>query len=109
MAADGLTATLPLDPVPLAIGAPFARRAAIDRPARRAPPGGPARAADDGQGDRQSAAREETITVWAGRLAEAGEFGGTARTYAFDGHARRSLAPDHPDARTGAPTPRSMS
>lgn len=84
VAADGLAGALRLDPVPLCVGAPFRGTLTLTQ-------GAPGTVQEVRLELRTTAkatvsgGREETITLWAGRLAEAGAFGGEGRTYAFNG------------------------
>jgi hypothetical protein len=83
--ADGdLVGSVWLDPVPLVIGATFSGRLTLAAGSPR-----------DVQEVRLeirvrakatvSGGRAETVTLWTGRLAPAGTFGGTAAVYAFEG------------------------
>lgn len=82
--ADGLVGSLRLEPMPLCVGAPF-------RGTLTMTPGAPRTVQEVRLELRTtvkatvSGGREETVTLWAGRLADAGEFGGEGRSYAFDG------------------------
>jgi len=82
--ADGLAGSLRLDPMPLCVGAPFRGTLTMTQ--------GAPRTVQEVRLELRtlvkatvSGGREETITMWAGRLAEAGEFGGEGRTYSFEG------------------------
>jgi len=82
--ADGIRGSITLDPAPLCIGAPFRGRLSLETAAARnvqevrlelrvhvkATVGG---------------GREETITLWTGRLAGEGKFGGGAQSLEFSG------------------------
>lgn len=82
--ADGLRGALWLDPVPLCVGAPFKGRLTLESARERAVQEVrlelrvKARSTVGG-------GREETITLWAGRLAGEGGFGGGAAPYEFEG------------------------
>lgn len=82
--AEGLRGTLWLDPVPLCVGAPFRGRLTLES--------GEERAVQEVRLELRVKARstvgggrEETITLWAGRLAGEGGFGGGAAPYEFEG------------------------
>lgn len=82
--AEGLAGSLRLEPMPLCCGAPFRGILTMTQ--------GAPRTVQEVRLELRttvkatvSGGREETITIWAGRLAEAGEFGGEGRTYAFEG------------------------
>jgi hypothetical protein len=82
-AADGFAGAIRLEPSPLCIGAPFTGRLTLEA----APP----RKVQEVRLELRvraestvSGGRDETITVWAGRIAGAGEFGG-AQTIEFAG------------------------
>lgn len=82
--AEGLAGSLRLEPMPLCVGAPFRGILTMTE--------GAPRTVQEVRLELRSTVkatvsggREETITMWAGRLAEAGEFGGEGRTYAFEG------------------------
>ena len=83
-AAGGLAGSIRLEPVPLCIGAPFEGALTLTA-------GEPRRVQEVRLELRVKAeatvsgGREETITLWQGRLADAGEFGGDAQTYPFGG------------------------
>jgi hypothetical protein len=96
VAAADLHGSIRLDPVPLCIGAPF--RATVSML------GGEARKVQEVRVELRvtakatvSGGREETITLWEGRLADAGAFGGEALAYRFEG---RLDGPCLPTART---------
>jgi hypothetical protein len=83
-AADGLAGSIRLEPAPLCIGAPFRGVLTIAQGSRRQ--------IQEVRFELRvtarstvSGGREETITLWADRLAHAGEFGGERRAYAFEG------------------------
>ena len=82
--ADGLVGSLRLEPVPLCVGAPFHGMLTMQTGASR-------RVQEVRLELRVTAkstvngGREETITLWSGRLDEIGEFGGEGRAYLFDG------------------------
>ena len=82
--ADGLRGTLWLDPVPLCVGAPFRGRLTLES--------GQERAVQEVRLELRVKARstvgggrEESMTLWAGRLAGEGGFGGGAAPYEFEG------------------------
>lgn len=82
--ADGLAGSLRLDPVPLCVGAAFRGTLTMTQ--------GAPRTVQEVRLELRttvkatvSGGRDETITLWSGRLAEAGEFGGEGRTYPFQG------------------------
>ena len=82
--ADGLRGDLWLEPVPLCVGAPFKGRLTLES--------GRERAVQEVRLELRvtarstvSGGREETITLWAGRLAGEGGFGGGAAPYEFEG------------------------
>lgn len=82
--ADGLAGSLRLEPMPLCAGAPFRGILTMTQ--------GAPRTVQEVRLELRttvkatvSGGRAETITLWAGRLAEAGEFGSDGRTYAFEG------------------------
>ncbi len=83
-ATDDLRGSIHLEPAPLCIGAPF-------RGALTLTQGSPRKVQEVRLELRVTArstvsgGREETITLWAGRLADTGEFGGEAGTYPFEG------------------------
>lgn len=84
VAADDLAGSIRLEPMPLCVGAPFRGILTMTQ--------GTPRAVQEVRLELRTAVRatvsggrKETITLWAGRLAEAGEFGGDGRTYAFEG------------------------
>jgi hypothetical protein len=96
VAADGLAGTLRLDPVPLCVGAPFRGELLVAE--------GPAREVQEVRLELRvtarstvSGGREETIPLWSGRLAEAGDFGGRGWTYPFEG---AIVGPSLPTIRT---------
>lgn len=81
---DGLAGSLRLEPMPLCVGTSFRGTLTMSQ--------GAPRTVQEVRLELRttvkatvSGGREETITLWAGRLAEAGEFGGEGRTYAFEG------------------------
>ncbi len=83
-AADDLRGTLRLEPVPLCIGAPFRGVVTLTQ--------GAARKVQEVRAELRVTARStvgggrsESITLWAGRLAGPGEYGGIGRTDAFEG------------------------
>lgn len=89
-AAGDLRGTLRLEPVPLCVGAPFRGVVALTE--------GSARTVQEVRLELRVTARStvgggrsETITLWAGRLAGPGEWGGAGRTDAFEG-----VIPDRP-------------
>ena len=83
-ATDDLRGSIDVEPTPLCIGAPFRGTLTLTQGSRR-----------EVQEVRLelrvtakstvSGGREETITLWTGRLADTGEFGGEARAYPFEG------------------------
>lgn len=82
--ADGLAGSLRLEPMPLCVGEPFRGTLTMTQ--------GASRTVQEVRLELRttvkatvSGGREETITVWAGRLAETGEFGGEERSYDFEG------------------------
>ncbi len=84
VAADGLAGSIRLDPVPLCVGAPFRGALTLTR--------GSSRRVQEVRLELRVTARatvgggrEETITLWAGRLADAGDFGGEGGAYPFAG------------------------
>lgn len=84
VADDELTGALWLDPMPLVVGAPFQARLTLAQ--------GSARDVQEVRAELRvqakctvSGGREETIVLWAGRLAGEGSFGGTAATVTFEG------------------------
>ena len=82
--ADDLGGSIRIEPAPLCIGAPFHGLLTLTQ-------GSPHKVQEVRLELRVTAkatvsgGREETITLWAGRLADTGEFGGQAGTYAFEG------------------------
>jgi len=82
--ADGLAGAIRLEPVPLCVGEPFRGTLTLDAGSKR-------QVQEVRLELRVTAAatvsggRKETITMWAGRLAEAGEFGGASGSHAFEG------------------------
>lgn len=81
---EELRGTLWLDPVPLCVGAPFRGRLTLES--------GQERAVQEVRLELRVKARstvgggrEESITLWAGRLAGEGGFGGAAAPYEFEG------------------------
>jgi hypothetical protein len=82
-AADGSRASIALDPVPLCIGSPFGGLLSIAT--------GPTNLQEIRLELRSkveatvASGLEEEITLWAGRVAGAGEFGGAEHAIAFDG------------------------
>jgi len=82
--ADGIRGSITIDPVPLCIGAPFRGRLSLEAMAARNVQEVRlelrvhARATVGG-------GREETISLWIGRLAGESTFGGGARSYEFSG------------------------
>lgn len=83
-AADDLRASIRLDPVPLCVGSPFRGTLTML--------GGASRRVQEVRLELRvtarstvSGGREETITLWADRLADAGDFGGEARRHEFSG------------------------
>ena len=92
VAADGMTGTVRLEPVPLCLGAPFRGELALT--------GGEARDVQEVRLELRvqakatvSGGREETLTVWAARIAGEGAFGGGAATYPFEGTLGDRLVP----------------
>lgn len=89
VATDGLTGSVRLEPVPLCVGSAF-------RGELRLTGGSPRRVQEVRLELRVtvrstvSGGREETITLWSGRLAGEGEFGGTGSGHPFAG-----TLPDH--------------
>ena len=82
--ADGLAGSIRLEPAPLCIGAPF--RGTLTMAA------GETRRVQEVRLELRITAkatvgggREETITLWSGRLPDTGDFGGEARAYPFEG------------------------
>ena len=82
--AGGLNGLMWLDPVPLCVGAPFRGRLTLE--------GGQERAVQEVRLELRvkarsmvSGGREETVKLWAGRLAGPGGFGGGAAPYEFEG------------------------
>ena len=82
--ADGLRGTFHVDPVPLVIGAPFHGRLVLEM--------GAASNVQEVRVELRveakstvSGGRKETITLWSGRLAGEGAFGGGSTTLQFDG------------------------
>jgi hypothetical protein len=82
--ADGLAGSIRLEPAPLCIGAPFRGTLTMTQ--------GEARRVQEVRLELRVTAkatvgggREETTTLWSGRLADPGDFGGEARAYPFDG------------------------
>jgi len=83
-AADDLRGSIRLEPAPLCVGAPFRGALTLTH--------GSARKVQEVRLELRvtakatvSGGREETITLWSGRLADTGEFGGEARDYPFEG------------------------
>jgi hypothetical protein len=84
VAVDGLAGTIRLDPVPLVIGAPFSGRLDLAT--------GPTRRVEEVRLELRVVAvstvgggRQEEITLWSDRLADAGEFGGPGGLFPFSG------------------------
>lgn len=84
LAADGLAGSLRLEPMPLCVGSPFRGTLTMTQ--------GAPRTVQEVRLELRSTVkatvsggREETITLWADRLAPAGEFGGEGRSYGFEG------------------------
>ncbi len=82
--ADGMAGSIALDPVPLCIGQPFRGTLTLD--------GGAPRQVQEVRLELRvkaeatvSGGRDETITMWSGRLAEGGDFGGEGGVYPFGG------------------------
>ncbi len=91
LAADGWAGRLWLDPVPLVVGAPFQGRLTLTQ--------GEAREVQEVRLELRtqvkatvSGGREESVSLWVGRLAGAGTFGSGA-TYEFDGALPDRAAP----------------
>lgn len=83
-AVDDLRGTIRLEPMPLCVGAPFGGSLTLEQmPTRRVQE---VRLELRVQArSTVSGGREETIVLWAGRLAGPGDFGGAGTSYAFEG------------------------
>lgn len=84
LGADGLAGSLRLEPMPLCVGSPFRGTLTMTQ--------GASRTVQEVRLELRttvkatvSGGRAETITLWAGHLADAGEFGGEGRSYVFEG------------------------
>ena len=82
--ADGIRGSITLDPAPLRVGAPFRGRLSLEA--------APARNVQEVRLELRvhakatgSGGREESITLWTGRLAGEGTFGGGAQSLEFSG------------------------
>jgi Arrestin (or S-antigen), N-terminal domain len=82
--ADGLRGTLWLDPVPLCVGLPFRGRLTVTSGGERSVQEVRLELRVEAR-STVGGGRQETITVWSGRLAGEGGFGGGAAPYEFKG------------------------
>ncbi len=82
--ADGMRGSIRLEPVPLCVGAPFRGTLTLEQAAPRSVQEVRLELRVQAKAT-VSGGREETITLWTGRLADAGEFGGAGQAYAFEG------------------------